>query len=295
MNLTQLEYFCTVASLMSFSKAADQLYVSQSAISKSISVLEKELHADLFIKQGRYLHLAKAGEILLEHAREILQFYEKKTEEIYQQLGLSDSRLTVGIPPTAGSMFFYKVVDQFKAEHPQTTLVIEEGTSKAVVERILQRTEDIGIVIEPFFHPDMNAFPVLHSQAVLVVSKKHPLAGRTSVSFQELKEERFALISRDFMFADIIARKFAEAAIAPEIVCESPHWDWVYSMVMANQAVTILPLPLVQDFASDKVAFLSLSDPPFPWTLSVIYHKNSILSESMKTFIQLCQQKAEDL
>lgn len=292
MNLTQLEYFCKTAELLSFSGAADALYVSQSTISKSLSALEKELGSKLFVKQGRYLHLSRSGQIVLEHAREILQFYQKETEAIYQQLGLSNARLTVGIPPTAGGIFFYKVVDKFHSMHPQTELIIEEGTSKTVVERLLNRSEDIGIVIEPFHHPDMISFPVVESESVLLVSKNHPLAGQEKTSLSQLGQEKFALISKDFMYHDLIERLFEQAHISPCVVCESPHWEWVYSMVAGNQAVSILPYPLVQNFANDNVCLVRLENPVFPWTLSVVYHKHSILSEAMKTFIALCQREA---
>lgn len=292
MTLIQLRYFCTIVEHMSFSKAADALYISQSAMSKSIRALEGELHCDLFVRSGKKLSLSEGGKILLPYARKMVSHFDTVSEEALHALGQSSQQLHVGIPPTAGYIFFHKVVERFHKLYPQTNLVIEEGTSKAVIEQVTNMKEDLGIVIEPCLQPDLVKIPVVQSEAICLVNKNHPLASQESVAFEQLKDEPFFLISEDFMFYDLVLDKCKEAGFKPDVKFTNGHWEWIYSIVMENVGITILPYPLVRRFLNDEVRALHLKDPAFPWTLSLTYHKNRILSQAAMDFIRICQEEA---
>lgn len=293
MNLTQLRYFCTIVDLMSFSKAADALFVSQSALSRSISALESDLKCELFLRQGKRLSLTRSGEVLLPYAREMVAFFDAKEHEIQTKLGLSNEKLTIGIPPTAGAVFFHKVVKKFQQAYPDTELIIEEGASKSVLRKIRNMTQDLGIIIGKAMDDNIAQFPVLTSTAVAIVNTDHYLANRNEVSFGDLKDEQFVVISSDFIFHDQVVDRCKQAGFVPDIKFESPHWEWLFQMVQANEGITILPYPLVKDFKTDKLCYLKLKEPEFPWTLSVIWNKNAILSSATRLFIDLCKKEAQ--
>lgn len=295
MNYTQLKYFCTIVDHMSFTKAAEHLYISQSALSKSIGQLESELQCQLFTGRGKNMALTRHGKILLEQARELIRYTDQKTEEIYNRLGLSNERLSVGIPPTAGAIFFHRVIKEFSQAYPHTQVTIEEGASKTVLKKILDLSEDIGIVIEPCVDDNLEKFSVVKSLTVAVISKDHPLADRKEVLMRELKNENFVLISSDFMFHDLVISKCKEAGFMPNVSFTSPHWEWLFSMVRENEGITILPYPLIAPYVNEDVRVLKLMEPEFPWTLSVIWNKNSILSSSMSLFLKICHEEADKM
>lgn len=292
MTLSQLRYFCTIVEYMSFSRAADALYISQSAMSKSIRALEGELHCDLFVRNGKKLLLSSYGELLLPYAREMVSHFDTMCTEARHALGQSGQELHVGIPPTAGYIFFHKVVERFRQMHPEIRLVIEEGASKCVIDKVLNMKEELGIIIEPCLNPELVKLPVVQSEAVCLVSRRHRLANEESVSFAQLKDEPFYLISEDFMFYDLVLDKCREAGFKPRIMFTNGHWEWIYSMVAENEGITILPYPLVRRFLNDEVRALRLKDPSFPWVLSLTHHKNRVLSSPAKDFIQICQQES---
>lgn len=295
MNYTQLKYFCTIVEYMSFTRAAEHLYISQSALSKSIAQLEGELHCELFTGRGKNMALTRHGQILLEQARELIAYTDRKTEEIYTRLGLSNEKLSIGIPPTAGAIFFHRVVKSFARAYPDTQITIEEGASKTVLRKILDLSEDIGIVIEPCINDNLEKFSVVESETVAIVSRHHPLAGRGEISMSELKNENFVLISSDFMFHDLVLQKCYEAGFNPRVSFTSPHWEWLYSMVREDEGITILPYPLVAPYINDEVRVLRLKEPEFPWILSVIWNKNSILSSSMSLFLEICREESQKM
>ena len=97
------------------------------------------------------------------------------------------------------------------------------------------------------------------------------------------------MISKAFQFYDVAIKQFRKAGIEPKIIFESYHWEWLFEMSANNQGVSLLPKPLVEKFNGDKVKLLSLSEPDFPWMLSVIYKKNKVLTEAMKSFLKECR------
>ncbi len=292
MNLTQFRYFAAVAQNMSFSKAADLLFISQSALSKAIRSLETELKTDLFIRSGKKLALTRSGEVLLPYAIEMVQHFDRSCQQVMHQLGLSNEKLVIGIPPTAGFIFFHLVIQRFREAYPDTELVIEEGASKSVVKQLMAMQQDLGVVIEPCLNDRLIKYPVVQSEAVAVVPKTHPLANRGTIDLAELKDEQFFTISENFMFHDIVRDKCKEAGFEPKINFTNSHWEWVFVMVMEGLGISILPYPLVKPFLNDKVQILHLQNPTFPWVLSMCYHQDSILSDAAKKFISIAKSEA---
>lgn len=295
MNLTQFRYFATVAQNMSFSKAADLLFISQSALSKAIRSLETELNTDLFIRSGKKLSLTRSGEVLLPYAVEMVQHFDRSCQQALHQMGLSNEKLVIGIPPTAGFIFFHTVIQRFREAYPDTELVIEEGASKSVVKQLMAMQQDLGAVIEPCLNEYLIKYPVVQSEAVALVPKGHFLANRGTIDLIELKDEQFFTISENFMFHDIVRDKCREAGFEPKINFTNSHWEWVFAMVMEGLGVTILPYPLVKPFLNDKVQILRLQNPPFPWTLSMCYHQDSILSDAAKKFMSIAKAESQRL
>ncbi len=107
MTFSQLRNFCTIAEYMSFSKAADSLYISQSAMSKSIRALEGELHCDLFVRRGKKLLLSSYGEVLLPYAREMVSHFDTMCTEARQALGQSSQELFMSVSHRKPAISFF--------------------------------------------------------------------------------------------------------------------------------------------------------------------------------------------
>lgn len=117
-------------------KAAEHLFVSQPALSKSIRALEKEFQIELINRTAKDFQLTREGEIFYDYAVRILDYYREQTQELFQCLKSADGTLRIGIPPTAGAIFFYSVMYRFKAQYPGIDLQIEETTSKPIQELV---------------------------------------------------------------------------------------------------------------------------------------------------------------
>lgn len=200
---------------------------------------------------------------------------------------MDNDKLKLGLPPTAGSIFFFGLIRQFKAKNPTTQLIINDATSKFIPDMLLEGKLDLGIVIEPFEDTRFIKKIAYQTESVLVISRKHKLANQDTVSFKELKEELFLQVTRDFQYRQVFEKICLKAGFNPHISFESNQWDMILEMVADNQGITVLPLPLVEKYKPQNVKCIHLTDPCFPWALTVIRAKGHPVTQGMKKFIEL--------
>lgn len=290
MKRVQLEYFVRIVEEKSFTKAAEKLFISQPALSKSIRSLEKELDVTLFKRDPRELSLTNEGETVYRYALDVLDYWQVRTAELMASLGKVKGTLRFGLPPSVGSVFFSKVLYEYGLKYPQVDLQIFEGTSKKVETMVMGDQIDLGVVIEPYENPHMRLKTVYRSEVVLAVSQKHRLAKRDVVNFIELKEEPMLIVSKDYMFHDQILARCKEAGFAPNITFTTSQWDLLLEMTAEDQGITLIGRPLVEKLYSDRIKCISLKNPEFPWTLGLISKKCKPLQETAKSFWDFCNE-----
>ena len=224
----------------------------------------------------------------------MLEYYQLQTQELYQRIHGGNSTLSLGLPPTAGTIYFFSQIYKFQQKYPQVDLRITEMTSKSVKELVGTGKLDLGVVIEPFHDDAFFSRKVYASEAVLVVSKQHSLAAKRTVNALELKEERFLMVTPDYMYYDLVLNYCKMAGFTPKVAFESSQWDLLLEMVAAGQGVTILPKPIVDKCYNARVHQARLKNPEFPWALTLIYRKDKFLTEPMQHFLNLCDEAKEE-
>lgn len=288
MTMIQLAYYVEVVKQRSFTKAAEKLFVSQSTLSKSIRALENEFQAEFIGRRAKDLLITQDGLAFYEYAAKLLDYYHTQTQELEQRLRCAGGALTLGLPPSAGTIYFSSLIYQFQKAYPETDLQITEITSKSIRDRVDDGTLDLGVVIEPFSDSKFYSQTVFRSEAVLVVPKQHPFADKGSVDFGVLRAERLLMVSPDYMYYDVMLERCKAAGFTPNIVFESSQWDLLLEMVANNQGVSILPKPLIDKLYAGRVSQLHLKNPEFPWALSVIYRTDKFLTVPMQRFLKIC-------
>ncbi len=294
MTLRQLEYFVEIVKQNSFTKAAAELFVSQSALSKAIKMTESELNTILIDRNAKDFMLTKDGQTFYKYADEVLSFYNYRTKVLKTELNKNQSKLVVGITPTSGAMFFFNAIYNFRSRYPLSDLMIEEVSTGEGIQRVLDGTLDISVVLEPFEDRRFEKQPVIESEAVLIVSNEHPLSARKCISFHELKDEPILTVGSGYKYYDLLKEKFQEVGIEPNIEFESNQWEFIYEMVANNQGVSILPKPLVEKFNNARVKQIHLLNPEFPWGLSLIRRKDREITPIMENFWKLCGNDFEE-
>ncbi len=288
MPFLNLAYFVHTVECESFTKAAEKNYISQSAVSKAVRNLEEELQTTLIDRSRRKLTLTKQGELVYRFAKDFFDYYDEKKKILYDELGKQDDVLRFGLPPTAGSIFFYSVIYEFKKKIPSVSLTINDATSTHIIEKLLENELDMGVAITPFDDDRFVIHKVFTSEAVLLVGNSHRLRSADTVDFATLHREKFFQVEKDFMYHGVFVDTCRQAGFEPNIVFESNQWDLIIEMVAANQGVSILPKPLIDNYSSKKIHQVHLKNPTFPWSLKLVYLKSKVRTRQMKSFIDIC-------
>ncbi len=287
MNLKHLSYFVDISKRESFTKAADDIYVSQSALSKSVKSLEQELNVTLIDRTSKSFNLTEEGRTLYVEGEKLLQYIDESQDKIIEKIHRSRRRLRIGVPPVISTVYFSQLLFRFIKQYPNIELEISEVGANIVQNQINAGNIDIGVVILPIINTDnYHIIPAMSSDNALIVNKDHPLASRDEVDFKELEHEDFLILDRNYMLHDRIIKNCEIAGFYPHITTESSQWDFLAEMVAYNQGISILPVPIMKRFySSDRIKMIRLKEPEFPWNIAMIFKKEKLITAQMEEFI----------
>lgn len=291
MTIKQLTYFLEIARMKNFTKAAANLYISQSALSKTVKMMESELGVQLVDRTVNHFKLTPEGEILHQKGLLALKNINDELDGLYDSLGVEQGNISVGIPPVIGTAYFTSIIYKFREMYPDVELKIREAGANTIKKWVSDGEVDIGVVILPVSGDDFRVIPVITAENVLLVNKNHPLARFDEVGFKMLEKERFISLNSTFMLYDQIRSICLISGFEPNIVCESSQWDFIAEMVALDQGISILPRPILKKFNSDKIKLVSLKDPKFSWNIAIILNKDKYVSKIMKAFIELSKKE----
>ncbi len=190
----QLNIFLTAAETLNFTRAAGMLHMSQPSVSQHIRALEHHFGEDLFIRQGRTLHLTDAGETLLPLARKFVRQSTSIDEAMASFQGQIQGTINICCCSESGIYLLPSVIKSFHSHHPEITIRCNLDCSTSPLERLL--TGDIHFLItnrEQVANPCLEYQELLEDDICLIVHPRHPLAARDSVKISEISDETFVL------------------------------------------------------------------------------------------------------
>jgi DNA-binding transcriptional LysR family regulator len=186
----RLQVFHAVATAGSFSRAAREiLHISQPAVSKHVQALEEELGVPLLQRVGKRLILTEAGRIVQRYAEQVLALAADTQQALRELQGLQRGTLRLGASSTPGIYLLPPVLATFVQRYPGITLALEIANSQRVVDGVLARQWDLGMIGIPLEHPHLHVQPYWRDTLVLIVAPHHRLATRSAVTLADLAGE----------------------------------------------------------------------------------------------------------
>ncbi len=243
MELQQLRYVVAVAELGSFTRAAEQCHVVQSALSHQIARLERDLGARLFHRTSRQVRLSAAGEAFLPVARQCLDAADRARAEVAAATGEIRGPLSVGLIPTVAALDVPEALRGFREQHPQVRVRLVTGTSEKYLRGVADGALDVAFLGLP---GDWEVTGVAHrllgrDRHRAVVAPDHPLAGRRRLGLARLAQEVFI----DFPAGTAGRRQsdgaFAAAGLTREVALEVGDMLMLARLVRAGLGVALLP------------------------------------------------------
>jgi DNA-binding transcriptional LysR family regulator len=191
MELAQLEYFVKVIQEGSFSKAADRVYRTQPAVSIAIRRLEEEFKLSLLDRSQKTPTLTEAGEVVYDYAQRILGLRDQVSGAISELQSLKRGHVRIGANESTSLYLLPDVILIFRQQFPNVRVEIFRHVSDLLSRELLDRNVDLALMALEPSDREIEAFPVLKDELILIMSPKHPLAGKPSVTIKELGKESF--------------------------------------------------------------------------------------------------------
>jgi DNA-binding transcriptional LysR family regulator len=264
MELRQLKYFVAVAEECHFTRAAKRLHIAQSGLSASISSLEHELGAPLFLRSTRQVELTPAGRVLLVEARRALSATDAAKDAVAAVQGLLRGSLAIGSLQCLHVVHLPAVLGRFLAEYPGLEIRLRQGGSAELIEQVRAGRLDVAFVSRPARCPDdVVVGPLASEPLVLACAPDHPLAARVEVGLAELRGEQFVDFLPDWGTRDLVDSALAAAGVDRHVSLEVTDVHSLLDMVTFGLGVALVP----QSFAAktDQVRFVGLSGTVPAW------------------------------
>lgn len=195
MLLKQMKYFITIVDCHSFTEAAEQCFISQSAISQQIKSLEKELGIRLFERNKRQFSLTPAGEYFYRHGKVILDEIEDFKEETIRRGEDQELNLTIGYPKNFSTSEFPQAIVEFNRIYPEVNISVVSGTHEELFELLVQHHIDVKISEQRrTFNEDYYNYELKHSECFVEISSMNPLSQKDVLTTDDLKNMSCILV-----------------------------------------------------------------------------------------------------
>ena len=191
MEMAQLEYFSQVVQEKSFSKAADRVFRTQPAVSIAIRRLEDEIGLPLLDRTQKNPVPTDAGKVVYDYAQRILALRDEVGQAISEMQSLKKGRVRVGANESTSLYLLPELILQFRENHPKVKVEIFRQVSHRLPREVLERNIDFALMASQPTDRELESFPVLNDELVLIMSPKHHLANRSAVKIKELGKESF--------------------------------------------------------------------------------------------------------
>ncbi|MCJ7836727.1 LysR family transcriptional regulator [Cuneatibacter sp. NSJ-177] len=289
MNLQQLYYFQKIAGLEHYTKAAEELNITQPCLSYSIAELEKELGAPLFYKKGRNIKLTSYGERFLTHVEKALEELEIGKKEIEEWVNPRRGKLTLAHISSMNAGYMPFLMRRFyeNPDHKEIQFEFQENPTKKIIDQLKARKVDIGFgsLVED---EAMEFFPVYEEDMVLIVGKDHPLAGRTEITLKETEGYEYIAYEEHCGIRGCIDKIFVQAGASRRIVRELEDNAMITGMVSAGLGIAVVPRMYGDEYYNVKA--LEIKGVETRRKMYMMWLKNSYLSPIAGNFIQFVKE-----
>jgi DNA-binding transcriptional LysR family regulator len=288
MELRHLRYFMAVAEEGHFGRAARRLGLAQPPLSRQIQALEAEIGFELFDRSRRRVELTAGGEVLLRHARDVLEALELGVREARRAASGEIGRIVVGYPSSLAYSGLTELLRAFRDRSPGVEIALREMPPQSQLDALRARHIDVGFVRAPLDDPALSAELVRREPLIVALPADHPLAARKRIALSQLAGEPFVCFprSRGPAFFDHIMRLCHDAGFTPRIAQEAPQLD-IISLVAAGFGVAIMPASL-RELRRDGLALRPIVGSPRADLL--VAWRSDDRSPALRDFIELVRQ-----
>jgi len=292
-------FFVEIAECGSITKAANNLLISQSALSKYLSRLEHSLNTQLFDRRTLPLRLTNAGEIFLRYVVQGIDLEKQCLSQISDLTENPTETLRIGIGPWRGSCFFPLILPLFQEKYPFIKVEVLEGVSDAMADAIQKNLIDLAIMGSSEAYPHLDHIPLCNERVLLVGNNSHPIVrqllvehldrpGFPHTDLQLFQNERFILTTAKQNFSRAVEKYFAETGFSPRepMRIESLHTG-TYMVAQGNYFTFLPEIATWSISLPPNITFMTIGEPELIFPIAITYNKNTEFSHAARLFIEV--------
>jgi len=289
MDIANLRAFARVAACGSFSAAADQLHLSQPAVSKRVAILEAELGTALFDRLGRRTELTEAGRALLARVPGVEQSLHQAVQAVRDLDGEVSGPLRIATSHHIGLHRLPPVLSTFQRRYPKVSLDIEFLDSELAYERLRAGVIELAVVtLAPGDVTHLRSEPLWVDRLRVMVASDHELAGRARIGLEELARHPAVLPGLETFTGQIVRRHFTNAGLSLELRLATNYLETLRMMATVGLGWTVLP-----DFMADeRLRCLEVRGTKLSRTLGLVTHRERSTSRGARAFLDLLHDTA---
>ena len=285
MNLDYLRYFVKLAQVGHYTRASEQLNISQPSLSHAVRQLEEELGVPLFERQGRNTQLTQFGAEFLDCAARTLATLDEGVTSLRRK-ARGEGLIRLGFLRVLGTDYVPRLAARFLAAHPdrQIQFTFHSGRTQELLEGLADRRYDLVFCSRPAPELGLTAVPVRAQELVLIVPPGHPLAGRAGVSLAEAAPYPMVCFSRDSGLRAVVDELFDALGVCPQVAWETEEDQVVAGLVAQGFGIAVVPeMDVLHQL--DLVA-LPITAPPYRRDFFLVHDDRLFLSPAAREFRQ---------
>ncbi len=293
MELTQLEFFIMVVEQGSFSKAAERVFRTQPAVSIAVRRLEEEIGAPLFDRSQKAPTLTDAGQLVYDYAQRILALRDQAQNVVSELRALERGRVRIGANESTSLYLLPQLILEYRECHPNVMVEIYRHVSEALPREVLDRNVDFALLAFEPVDRDLESFPILEDELVLILNPDHPLAKRESIAIEELANESFLAHNVKAGSRHKVVETFAQHHTPLNITLELATVETIKRFVQLKIGLAFVPhMCVAEELARGTLATVPVREITYLRRLWVTHRRQVTFSHAAAAFLEVLRQRA---
>ncbi len=293
MDLSQLEVFLMVARERRFSRAAEKLYRTQSAVSQTVRKLEQEIGEPLFDRTSREGVLTDAGRVLQEYAEKLLNLRQDAQEALVEMRELQRGTLAIAANEFT-ALYLLPVLGEFRRLHPAIKITVKRALGSRIPDDILKHNVELGVLSYDPEEPQLETTVVYLDELAFVVPPGHPLASAHELTIRQLGAESFVAHIVSSPYREKVIEAFRRHKTPLHMDVELPTLQAIKRFVCMGNGVALVPeISVENEIARGELVRIPVRDLHFQRKLRLVYRQESTLSHAGHAFLKVAEQVAK--
>ncbi|WP_411683152.1 LysR family transcriptional regulator [Clostridium thailandense] len=289
MMIRHLKIFIAVHDELNMTAAANKLFMTQPSVSQAIKELENYYGVVLFERLSRKLYVTESGEKLYQYASHIIKLFDEVEDSLKEDK--LQKKLVIGANYTVGVSLIHRYIEKFKRLYPNSDIMVSVNKSSILMEMLRRNELDIALIEEIENKLDLIQEVFYSDRIIIVAHPEHHLFSKKEVTACDIVNEHLLLREKGAGVRDLFEIRMNEIGLFFK-----PYWESTSTTALINAAknkigIAVLPFQLIKEhIALGSLKELKIKNIDFSRKLTIVYHKNKLLTSAMHDFIKICHE-----